>query len=290
MNPTVVLLNEPPDDLLNEPPNRPAIQPPGSAPVARFLTILATGVSLLALGNSGEVAADQPPRVKACTAAVVDKHLLTINCPKGGLSELLTELGRQTGLESDVSAGIEATPVSVVLERATLQLVLDTLLAGYNYSLDGTPALVGGRANGTKVVVLGLREKAEQDKRFSADTPTAATEPAPSRNQEAPSPAPETAGNESAHTEPAQPPASEVPGGFAIGPPAVDPEAAARARDAFYANLPAPGATLPPAAAHVELPPSPQIQNSSGPGDGRQGLPLPEFTPGPPTRTPPAGE
>jgi hypothetical protein len=237
---------------------------------------------------AGNAAADQPPKVRTCGVTVVDKDLLTINCPKARLGELLAALHQRIGMESDVSDELAATPVSVVLETSTLQVALDTMLARYNYSLDGTPMIVDGRAAATRLVVLGPRESATQDNRSPPpmDTPPASAEPAPSRYQEEP-PAPA----DTADIRKPQPAAPEAPAGeapaYSTGLPAIDAEQAAKAREAFFANLPAPGATLPPAPARVELPPSLPIQNSTGPGDGRRGLPLPDFTPGTPTRTPP---
>jgi hypothetical protein len=247
--------------------------------------MLAATFSLLWLAASGTVAATQPPKIRTCSVAVVDKDLLTINCPKAQLGELLAALHEQTGMESDVSAELAATPISVALEKSTLQVALDMMLARFNYSLDGTPIIVGGRAGGTKVVVLGLREAATQDKRNPApDTPPATS---PSRYQEeSPPPPPDSAADDTARPGAAEPQTADAPG-FAPGMPAMDPELAAKARDAFFANLPAAGATLPPGAAQVELPPSRTIQNNTGPGDGRKALPLPDFTPGPPTQTPP---
>jgi hypothetical protein len=255
----------------------------------RPLAVLAATFSLLWLAASGTVAATQPPKIRTCSVAVVDKDLLTINCPKARLGELLAALHEQTGMESDVSAELAATPISVALEKSTLQVALDMMLARFNYSLDGTPIMVGGRAGGTKVVVLGLREAAAQDKRNSAPmaTPPTTAEPSPSRYQEEPPPPPpESAADDAARPGAAEPQTAEAPG-FAPGMPAMDPELAAKAREAFFAKLPAAGATLPPGAAQVELPPSRPIQNNTGPGDGRKAMPLPDFTPGPPTQTPP---
>ena len=249
-------------------------------------------VALLTL--AGAAAAEQPPKVRVCSATVVGKDLLSINCPKARLGDLLAALRERIGMESDVSDELAATPVSVVLEKSTLQVALDTMLARYNYSLDGTPAIIDGRAVATRVVVLGPRETAAQDSRNPPpmDAPPPGAEPAPSRYPEEP-----PAQADSADTGKPQPAAADAPApadtpgaaapAYSTGMPAIDSEQAAKAREAFFANLPAPGATLPPAPARVELPPSLPIQNSTGPGDGRRGLPLPDFTPGPPTRTPP---
>lgn len=266
---------------------RPAKRP-RSALRIRLLTILAAIFSLLSLATSGTAAATQPPKIRTCSVTVVDKDLLTITCPDGQLGDLLAALHEQTGMESDVSTELAATPISVALEKSTLQAALDMMLARFNYSLDGTPMIVGGRAGGTKVVVFGLREAAAQEKRnpgrMDATPPT--TEPTPSRYQEESPPSPETAANDTAPPGAAEPQTADAPG-FPRGMSAMDLELAAKAREAFFANLPAAGATLPPGAAQVELPPSPPIQNSTGPGDDRGGLPLPDFTPGPPTQTPP---
>ena len=264
------------------------VRPPGSPLRIRPLTMLAATFSLLGLATSGTVAATQPPKIRTCSVAVVNKDLLTINCPKARLGELLAALHEQTGMESDVSAELAATPISVALEKSTLQVALDMMLARFNYSLDGTPMIVGGRAGGTKVVVLGLREAAAQDKPNLApmDTPATTAEPSPSRYPEESPPPPETAANDTARPSAAETQTADTPG-FAPGMPAMDPELATKAREAFFANLPAAGTTLPPGAAQVELPPSRQIQNNTGPGDGRKALPLPDFTPGPPTQTPP---
>ncbi|MBK8335675.1 MAG: hypothetical protein IPL03_03360 [Sterolibacteriaceae bacterium] len=245
-------------------------------------------MTVVVLALAGTAAAEQPPRVRVCSAAVVGKDLLTINCPKARLGDLLAALRERIGMEADVSDELAATPVSVVLEKSTLQVALDTMLARYNYSLDGTPVIIDGRAAATRVVVLGPRETAAQDNRNPPpmDVAPPSAEPAPSRYLEEPPAPADTA--DSRKPQPAAPeaPAGEAPA-YSTGMPAIDSERAAKAREAFFANLPAPGATLPPAPARVELPPSLPIQNSTGPGDGRRGLPLPDFTPGPPTRTPP---
>lgn len=262
-------------------PARPALR-------RRLLTLLSASISTFALMASGELAADQPPKIRPCNVAAVVNDLLTVNCPKGRLGELLTALHNRTGMESDVSAELADAPVSVVLDKASLQAALDVILASYNYSLEGAPAIVGGRANGSKVVVLGRRETAADDKNIPTpkDGPTATREPTPPPYQEEAPPAPETASNDSTRPNASDPTASEA-ATLAPGMPTQDPAAVAKAREAFFANLPAPSATLPPAAAQAQLPPSPRIENSTGPGDGRQGLPLPEFTPGAPSRTPP---
>lgn len=262
-------------------------QPPHRISRIRMPTLLGIGICCLAL-SSGKVVADQPAKIRACRVAVVAKDLLTINCPKGRLGELLSALREQIGMESDVSSELAATPVSVAIEKAKLQTALDTILAGYNYSLDGEPRIVNGHATGTKVVVLGLRETDDQEARATPDLTGKTPEPTPTRIREEPSPPPETASS-SAPSSPSETPPSETTG-FAPGLPAQDPAAAAKAREAFFANLPAPGAALPPAATQVELPPSQPIQNSTGPGDGRAALPLPDFTPGPPSHTPPGGK
>ena len=272
-----------------KPPNIEPTEPP--CPVRQFdlVTMLATSIAAFSLFASDTTAAAQPPKIRTCSVAVVQKDLLTVNCPKGRLGELFAALHAQTGMESDISAELAATPVSVVLEKSTLQVALDLMLAQYNYSLDGSPMIVGGRASGTKVVVLGLRKAAAQDSRNPpGGVPPAMAEPSPSRHpEESPPPPPDTASSDTARTTVAEPRAAEAPG-FSAGMPAtVDPELAAKQREAFFAKLPAAGATLPPGAAQAQLPASQPIQNSTGPGDGRRGLPLPDFTPGPPTRTPP---
>lgn len=253
-----------------------------------LLTMLAAGIPVLSLLANGTAAAAQPPKIKACGVALVDKDLLTIDCPKGRLGELLTALHEQTGMESDISAELAATPVSVVLEESTLRVVLEMALARYNYSLDGTPMIVGGRAGATRVVVLGLREAAAQGvgTPSTTDMPPAMAEPTPPPYQEEPPPQTDTARDDRAQPSPAEPQSANAADSMPAMP-AMDPEVAAKAREAFFANLPAPGATLPQGPVQVELPPSRPIQNSTGPGDGRRSLPLPDFTPGPPTRTPP---
>lgn len=270
--------------------NQPTVQPAiPTRPSVRnsMLTMLAAGVCGSWISTFSTFAAAQSPKLRTCSVAVVKTNLLTVNCPKGQLGELLTVLREQIGMASDLSAELAATPVSVVLEEATLQAALDQMLANYNYSLDGIPVIAGGRAGGTKVVVYGLRKAAVQDKRDPpTDAPAPGTEPTRSRYQEETPPPTESPGNDSAQPRPAEPQSAEAPDSSS-GMPIMDPEVAAKAREAFFANLPAAGTTLPPGAAQVELPPSRPIQNSTGPGDGRQGLPLPDFTPGPPTQTPP---
>ncbi len=249
---------------------------------------LVAAFTVLVFALAGNAAAEQPPKVRTCGVTVVDKNLLSINCPRARLGELLAALHERIGMESDLSDELAATPVSVVLEKSTLQVALDTMLSRYNYSLEGTPAIVEGRSAATRVVVLGPRESAAQDNRSSPpmDPPPASAQPAPSRYDEEPPAPADTADSRKSQPAAADASAGEAPA-YSTGLPAVDAEQAAKAREAFFANLPAPGATLPPAPAQVELPPSRPIQNSTGPGDGRQGLPLPDFTPGPPTRTPP---
>lgn len=253
-----------------------------------FSARLAAAWAIVVLTLAGNAGAEQPPKVRVCSATVVGNDLLTINCPKARLGDLLAALRERIGMEADVSDELAATPVSVVLEKSTLQVALDTMLARYNYSLDGTPVIIDGRAAATRVVVLGPRETAAQDNRNPPpmDVAPASADPAPSRYPEEP-----PAQADSADSGKPQPAAAETPAdaapAYSTGMPAIDSEQAAKAREAFFANLPAPGATLPPAPAQVELPPSLPIQNSAGPGDGRRGLPLPDFTPGPPTRTPP---
>lgn len=271
--------------------NLSMVRPPGQRhpPLqTRLLTLLATGTVVLALAAGGAAFAAQPAKTRTCRVALVDKDLLNVDCPKGRLGEFLAALHQQTGMEADVSAELAATPVSVVLDKSTLQAVLDVALARYNYSLDGTPMIVGGRAAGTKVVVVGLREASGKDAGApaAADAPPAMAEPGPPPHPQDSPPPIEAAAEEPARPGPAEP-ASADAASAAPGLPAVDPEIAAKAREAFFANLPPPGATLPQGPAQVELPPSRPIHNSTGPGDGRRGLPLPDFTPGPPTRTPP---
>lgn len=249
---------------------------------------LVASLAALSVLPIGLAAGAQPPKMKSCAVAVVDKDLLDINCPKGRLGELLTALHDLTGMESDISREMAASPVSVVLDKATLQVALDMMLARYNYSLDGTPVLTGGRAAGTKVTVYSLREAADGDRRNSPpmDVAPAPGESTSSRYQQESAPPSDAGSGDPAQPAFAEPQISEA-SGSTLGMPAADPEQAAKAREAFFAKLPTSGATLPPGAAQAELPPSRQVQNSTGPGDGRRGLPLPDFTPGAPTRTPP---
>lgn len=270
---------------MKQPIFRTAIQTRPS-PGNSMLKMLAASVSVLLIATSGTLAAAQPTKLRPCSVVIVKADLLTIDCPNGRLGELLTAVHEKTGLESDLSAELAASPVSVVLENSTLQAALDQMLANYNYSLDGVPVIAGGRASSAKVVVFGLRKAAAQDKRSPPMDVPSVTEPTASRYQEDSPPPSETPGNDSAQPSPTEARTTEAPS-FSSIMPATDPEVAAKAREAFFANLPAAGATLPPGAAQAELPPSRTIQNSAGPGDGRQGLPLPDFTPGPPTQTPP---
>lgn len=249
----------------------------------RFLLVL----SFAAGGFAMPAAAEQPPKLKACAAAVVDKEFLTVHCPKGKLVELLTSIRDKTGVNFDLPPDLLSTPISVVLDKSPLQLALDAVLAKFNYTLDGTAVLSGGRATGTSVIIYSLRESSSEPTREakSETPPPARRAPAPEAAAEAPPPAPEPAA--AGQPQPALGGLPPVMTSFPPSVPEVSAEQEARAREAFFANLPKSGATLPQVSMPAQLPPSPSVTNQTGPGDGRRGLPLPEFTPGPETATPP---
>ncbi len=251
------------------------------------LLYLTLALSFAAGGVAFPAAAEQPPKLKACAAAVVDKEYLAVHCPKGKLVELLTSIRDRTGVNFDLPPDLLSTPISVVLDKSPLQSALDAVLAKFNYTLDGTATLSGGRATGTSVIIYSLRESSSEPTREvkSETPPPARRAPAPEPAAEVPPPAPEPAAAE--QPQPAlggQPP---VMTSFPPSVPEVSAEQEARAREAFFANLPKSGATLPQVSMPAQLPPSPSVTNQTGPGDGRRGLPLPEFTPGPETATPP---
>jgi len=244
-------------------------------------------LSIAAGGFAVPAAAEQPPKLKSCAAAVIDKEYLAVHCPKGKLVELLTSIRDKTGVNFDLPPDLLSTPISVVLDKSPLQSALDVVLAKFNYTLDGAAVLSGGRAAGTSVIIYSLRESSSEPTRESK------SEPAPALRREAPEaaveppppPPPEPAAVEqSRQAVSGQPP---VMTSFPPSVPEVSAEQEARAREAFFANLPKSGATLPQVSMPAQLPPSPSVTNQTGPGDGRRGLPLPEFTPGPETATPP---
>jgi len=244
-------------------------------------------LSIAAGGHAVPAAAEQPPKLKSCAAAVIDREYLTVHCPKGKLVELLTSIRDKTGVNFDLPPDLLSTPISVVLDKSPLQSALDIVLAKFNYTLDGAAVLSGGRAAGTSVIIYSLRESSQEPTRESKAEPPPVTrrEPPPEAAFESPAPTPEPAAVEQAREA-----VSTTPPAMTSFPPAVpevSAEQEARSREAFFANLPRPGATLPQVSMPAQLPPSPSITNQTGPGDGRRGLPLPEFTPGPETVTPP---
>lgn len=247
---------------------------------------LAMVLALAAVLDGGQARAEQRPPSRLCAVAAADKAHLSVNCPNGRLVDLLAGIRDRTGVAFFVPPNLLTTPISVVLDHASLQSVLDAALAEYDYALDGPTTLVGGRAAGTSVTIFSMREA-------SSDVPHApsADSTAPAAEHDPPEPS-----AQSVEATPSEPSATEErnPGGdgaqTAESPgamPEVSSEEEVRVREAFFANLPTPGTSLPMAPSPAELPPAPVVTNETGPGDGRSSLPLPDFTPGAETGAPP---